>query len=1117
MLSDETNPIQNEQASDSDQSLCRNKSVESFLNGELAEYEAEKFENHLASCKTCQTKLEAVAADVESWAEAKKSLRSYSSELSIPKGLSNSGQMPITNDDAPKINDLTNASDPSHSNEEFDLSKHPLSRLVLRDLAPTDDPEMLGRLGFYEVAGVIGEGAMGVVLKAHDPTLNRFVAVKVLSPLLAACGASRQRFFREARAAATVAHENVVPIHGVAESMELPYLVMPYVRGESLQSRISQDGHLGVSGIVRVGMQIASGLAAAHSQGLVHRDIKPANILLEEGVERLQITDFGLARAVDDASLTQTGVIAGTPEYMSPEQANGNTIDERSDLFSLGSVMYACCTGHSPFRAGTSMAALRRITDSQPRPIREINSDIPQWLEAFIMKLLAKNPDDRFESADETATILKRCLAHVQHPTSIELPEEVKKLTPNGKSNKRFNGHVEWISKWDWAGATAAIAVIAIGAMAIGSMLWNGESGDPIQKRSSIVRDANAIPQGKTPPSNEIKSIENGQLEQVSQMRSEHFLPATTDVWISISDTEELSKRFGKTQIGKLFSSDEMQPFSKRAKLQSSGWLADNKLNLGLDLLKNMDWISGEACLAFSWASDAKGAKGSIEQALIAKVSESNSEAEKWLEMIFVEATQRGSVQSQFNVGDYSVTKIVPPQGVGNDPAFYSMTDDWLFATDNETSIRELLSKASQKNLVAANALSRQASFKTAMDRSFIPGTEAHVRWFVDPINCNQILNHLFEDDEAKNDNQGISRVLKNAGFDVFTGVGGCLSFDSLDHELLHRMFICTHVHGDEEAKQRQRSVLKLFNFDNQNIVPLHPPKWVPKNVASCLVANWDPSSAHSQIGKIYDAFLRPGDFARLETDLKADPTLRFDLLEFASSFDRRFVHYAYSLHPLMPTASNREQEVWGFKIKKDPEQVLETVKNIDGAMSYRRYSTEGFEFFESKESDKEFGLPVIEDTGNNIGEPEFQETIYANVEGNLVVGREMEAVLPIAFERKKGLLSECDDYQDVYNSLAKLTNEKNISFRQFARLDKAYWASFELLRNGDLVWSDLNWLLSVYDRDPKTQQPNKMQFDGSTLPANYLEQIAPFLGPSGWVIETEQDGWRVTGCVLKK
>jgi hypothetical protein len=98
-----------------------------------------------------------------------------------------------------------------------------------------------------------------------------------------------------------------------------------------------------------------------------------------------------------------------------------------------------------------------------------------------------------------------------------------------------------------------------------------------------------------------------------------------------------------------------------------------------------------------------------------------------------------------------------------------------------------------------------------------------------------------------------------------------------------------------------------------------------------------------------------------------------------------------------------------------------------------------------------------------------------------------------------------------------KLTNEKNISFRQFARLDKAYWASFELLRNGDLVWSDLNWLLSVYDRDPKTQQPNKMQFDGSTLPANYLEQIAPFLGPSGWVMETEQDGWRVTGCVLKK
>ena len=127
-------------------------------------------------------------------------------------------------------------------------------------------------------------------------------------------------------------------------------------------------------------MQIASGLAAAHRQGLVHRDVKPANILLENGVERVKLTDFGLARAADDASLTQSGVIAGTPAYMSPEQANGEQIDGRSDLFSLGSVLYEMCTGRPAFRAPTTVAVIRRVCDETPRPLREVNSDIPEPL-----------------------------------------------------------------------------------------------------------------------------------------------------------------------------------------------------------------------------------------------------------------------------------------------------------------------------------------------------------------------------------------------------------------------------------------------------------------------------------------------------------------------------------------------------------------------------------------------------------------------------------------------------------------------------------------------------------------------------------------------------------------
>src|SRR5205823_3384898 len=157
--------------------------------------------------------------------------------------------------------------------------------------------------------------------------------------------------------------EHVVAIHAVQTEGPVPYLVMEFVGGVSLQDRLERRGPFDVKEILRIGTQTARGLAAAHAQGIVHRDIKPANILLENGVERVKITDSGLARAPDDANLTQSGVITGTPNYMSPEQAAGVPATTQADLFSLGSVLYALCTGHPPFRAETPLAVLRRVAD----------------------------------------------------------------------------------------------------------------------------------------------------------------------------------------------------------------------------------------------------------------------------------------------------------------------------------------------------------------------------------------------------------------------------------------------------------------------------------------------------------------------------------------------------------------------------------------------------------------------------------------------------------------------------------------------------------------------------------------------------------------------------------
>ena len=305
---------------------CDPDRFESFLSGELSDAEELELTRHLNTCEHCRRTLEQQAAEPGAWQEAENLLK--------PLGF-----------DSPAIDE----------NSDSGLLKYPTRQplqiqSVLDALRPTDDPEMLGRLGGYEVSGVVGAGGMGVVLKAVDKSLDRTVAIKVMAPHLASSGAARKRFAREAKAAAAVLHPNVIAIHSVSNDESLPYLVMPYMRGTSLQKRLDREGPLSLLEILRIGSQIAAGLAAAHAQGLVHRDIKPANILLEDGVERVTITDFGLARAVDDATITHSGVIAGTPQYMSPEQARlPNRLAVKPwNSAATCSASAACCTPSVP-------------------------------------------------------------------------------------------------------------------------------------------------------------------------------------------------------------------------------------------------------------------------------------------------------------------------------------------------------------------------------------------------------------------------------------------------------------------------------------------------------------------------------------------------------------------------------------------------------------------------------------------------------------------------------------------------------------------------------------------------------------------------------------------------
>jgi len=272
-------------------------------------------------------------------------------------------------------------------------------------LAPPQEPDEIGRLGDYRVLKTMGVGGMGVVFRAEDPQLKRLVALKVMKPTAAASPSAKARFLLEAQAAAAIVHDNIVAIHQVGDSGEVPFIAMQYLRGESLQAKLERDGRLAQCDVLRIGREVALGLAAAHKQNLIHRDIKPDNIWIEEETSRVKILDFGLARITsgDDSGITQSGMVLGTPRYMAPEQAEGEAVDARCDLFSLGTVLYHLAAGKPPFNGANLTATLIAVAHKQEEPIATLRKDLQPEFCALVRQLLEKDPSQRPQSAAEVA------------------------------------------------------------------------------------------------------------------------------------------------------------------------------------------------------------------------------------------------------------------------------------------------------------------------------------------------------------------------------------------------------------------------------------------------------------------------------------------------------------------------------------------------------------------------------------------------------------------------------------------------------------------------------------------------------------------------------------------
>jgi serine/threonine protein kinase len=426
------------------------KLLNMYRAGELDSLSREKIEQHLLVCTDCCERADSIAINdtiedcLRSWATGGGEFHDDSETNQIIDKVLHASLAQVETSISPNPSETTEisrqpifgAGDPASSTTQ------PTTNLEIRKEDGDADVRGHGGLavgtvfGGYRIDRILGRGGMGVVYEAMDERLGRTVAIKVMRADIARKDSARERFLREARAAAAIDHPNVVAIFQVGEENGIPFIAMPRLQGETLRQLLRREEKLDPHRVIDICRQLLQGLAAAHAVGLVHRDLKPDNIWMIKDSRRVAILDFGLAQQLEqDSQLTQSGTILGTPSYMSPEQAFGDKVDGRSDLFSVGVIVYQMLSGRLPFEGKSMAAILIAVTQKTPASLLDIVPGLDRNLHELVQRMLSKAPDQRPASATELLDSLDQWDTSVKtkHDTSIVAAPSVEAYGASGR------------------------------------------------------------------------------------------------------------------------------------------------------------------------------------------------------------------------------------------------------------------------------------------------------------------------------------------------------------------------------------------------------------------------------------------------------------------------------------------------------------------------------------------------------------------------------------------------------------------------------------------------------------------------------------------------------------
>ena len=630
---------------------------------------------------------------------------------------------------------------------------------------------------------------------------------------------------------------------------------------------------------------------------------------------------------------------------------------------------------------------------------------------------------------------------------------------------------------------------------------------------------------------------------------SQALLPLSTKAWFSIPNIQLLKDAVASTNFGAMAKDEKLKPFVESFQQQFQAWLNKKNVRLGFKIEQLDDFETGEVCLAgvLQNVGD-KPVRGSHGLILLVHVKGDQANSEKLLKQVTSEVLARGAVEDAMQpINGIAVQrlKLTKPKLKRTITTYYASHEGWLVASDNESVFRESLRRlAGLNNLDPKQSLAAQEAFNAVMQNTTLGEQKSHFRWYIDPFGYSKLAQAIADEEQIiKKERNDQAELLEKEGFDAFRGLGGQVAFSSpseLEGEVFHRTYL--YAPRDKNKAEQQR-VFGLFEFKNENKLDLQPKAWVPANASTQISLTWDFKKAFDNIGFLVDAFAGKGTWESTLKSFKNEPAIQVDLRELVHSFGNEIIVFSATEKPI--TEESEKVAIAVPVVKAKSRQILTSIQRILPTSNLAEIKLLGIPVIEhdtTLEADDTSGeLGGLGELGDpldpeEIEEPEdtfhlFQKRYFAILapkgdnQEYLVICNDRAYMKKIIQEgvlkaSSKNLL-QAADYLRIRKSLDKLVQPEKVSFRQFARIDKAIQVNYEMMRQGKMGASKtvlaqlLNRAMTPPDADP--DEVRQQQFDASKLPANFDKEVAKYFGPSGWVIETENDGWRLTGCILKK